>query len=138
MKATAEKITNVYGLLAQVKYSKLDSKDKINLIKISNKFKDIADKLNGLRQENYKILTQDIPEFTAIGMKVQAGQSLTPSESMIFQKIDKELGESLKEEREREYEFDFEPWKDSVMEKLLDSNDFNVAQTLAIYEIIGK
>lgn len=135
MKATADKITLAYSILASTKFDKLERSDKINLIKILHKLKQVAKGLEDLRDESYKKLT---PEgFEEIAMKVQSKVALTPAEMLTYRKVDKELADTLKEEQQKEHEIEFEPLKDSVLEKLIDSNpDLTVGQAEIIYDFL--
>lgn len=135
MKATADKISLAYNILSGAKITELDTKGKVAVCKIANKLKKVAVSLDDFRNDTLKKIS---PEgFESIAMKLQTRSALTPAELLTYQKVDKELGECIKEEREKEYDLDFEPLTEAVMAKLIDSNDFTIAQILSLEEVLG-
>lgn len=135
MKTTVQKIAAAYAVLSLLKVNELDKKDKIALVKISNKMKSVANDLDEFRNEAMKRIS---PEgFDEIAYKVQAKANITPAEMLTFVKVDKDLADCMKEEQEKEIELDIKPLKDSVLEKLIDSNpDLTVGQAEIIYDFL--
>lgn len=134
LKATAEKISLTYSLLSLTKMDKLPFPEMISAIKINNKLKEIADKLNKYRNDSLEKIS---PEgFIEIGMKVHAHMPVSPEEMYTFNKVEKALEECMKEESEKEYELKFEPLSEEVFCKLLSGSDLNLGQASVLYDMI--
>ena len=137
MKAKASIIALAYDILnrEEVKFTKLDTKEKIIIIKIMDKLKPVATYLNKFRLDALKKLKSE--DFDEIAMKVQSRCSLTPAEMFSFKKVENALEECMQEESEKEHEIDFKPVSEAIFGKLLDSNDFTIGQAQLLMEVIG-
>lgn len=136
MKAKAERITLAYEILQSAKLGKLDNKEKIEVLKVANKLKPVATALIDFRKDAIERLKPD--GFDEISNKVAMGGRLTPAESLIFNQVDKSVGECVKEVGEKEHEIKFTALKDSLLGKVFESNDYTVGQMIALQEIIGE
>lgn len=137
MEKSTKEIVEAYKALNNAKLGKIeDNKSKIAVIKVANKLKKVYTSYTDFEQDAIKKLRPE--DFDGIESKLNSGTALTPAETLSVSKFNKEVAECLKEEQEKICELDFETLSETVMEKLIGSNDFTVAQIMSLYEVIAK
>ena len=133
-KVTTEQIVKAYQVLHDAKLGKLEGKEKIAVVKVSQKLKSVATAYTEFEQDAVKRLRPD--GFDSIEQKLSSRSSLTPAESLKLQEFNKQVSECLEEEKKKEHELDIEPLSEKTMEHLMESNDFTIGQLIAIEEIM--
>ena len=140
-----------YRLLGSAKYGKLADDDKIKVLKIcialkpiATKYdedsKDVAEKLKP--SEDYDDRLAEAQEYERVSRDKDADASqlkMGPSE---FNEFVKEMNhyqdlisKALKDEMEKEVEVEFEPITEDALLKLMNSNDWTMAEVMAVSEV---
>lgn len=135
VKRTTDQIVASYRLINNAKLTKMEDAEKFALIKAARKLKKTATDFEDALKDTQERLK---PEgFDAIAGKMQARQDLTPEESAKVGKYNTDVTACLKDELDREVELEFEPLSEDALERFIASNDFSVAEIMAISDVIG-
>lgn len=128
-------IVTAFRLINPAKLTKMETAERFALILAIRQLKKVANDFDDFFKDVQEKMK---PEgFDAITEKMQARKELTAEESAVWNKYQKDINESLKDELEKEIELDFEPLGKDTMEHFIDSNDFSVSDILAIEDVIG-
>lgn len=154
IKLTTEKVLEAFGIISTAKYGKMDDADKIKVWKIARKMKPVADKFADDRDDAAKKLlpTEDFEERRVKAQQYQAmlgdknadmtQAPMTPTEFWKFvdesNGYNKLLEEALKDFGKNEVELEFEPISEDAFGKLMASNDWNMAQVVALDGIVTE
>lgn len=146
-----EKVLAAYRLLGSAKYGKLADEDKIKVLKIcialkpiATKYdedsKDAAEKLKP--SEDYDEKLAEAQEYDRVSRDKNADTSQLKMGAAEFNEFIKTMNhyqelidKALKAEMEKEVEVEFEPISEDALLKLMNSNDWTVAQAMAVGEV---
>lgn len=151
---TTEKVLAAFNVLTSAKYSKLDDADKVKVWKIGRALKPVADKFTDDRDDAAKKLlpTEDFEERRVKAQQYQAmlgdkqadmaQAPMTPSEFWKFFNeniaYNKTLNDALKDIGKKEVDVEFEPLSEDAFGMLMASNDWNMAQVVALDGIVTE
>lgn len=140
-----------YRLLGSAKYGKLADDDKIKVLKIcialkpiATKYdedsKDVAEKLKPF--DDYDEKLAEAQEYDRVSRDKNADTSQLKMGAAEFNEFIKTMNhyqelidKALKAEMEKEVEVEFEPISEDALLKLMNSNDWTVAQAMAVGEV---
>jgi hypothetical protein len=146
-----ENVLAAYRVLGGAKYAKLSDEDKIKVFKIcialkpiATKYdedsKDAAEKLKPF--DDYDEKLAEAQEYDRVSRDKNADASQLKMGAAEFNAFVKEMnhyqdliGKALKDEMEKEVEVEFEPISEDALLKLMNSNDWTVAQAMAVGEV---
>ena len=146
-----EKVLAAYRLLGSAKYGKLADEDKIKVLKIcialkpiATKYdedsKDAAEKLKP--SEDYDERLAQAQEYERVSRDKNADASQLKMGAAEFNEFIKTMnhyqdliGKALKDEMEKEVEVEFEPICEDALLKLMNSNDWTMAEVMAVSEV---
>ena len=146
-----EKVLAAYRMLGSAKYGKLADEDKIKVLKIcialkpiATKYdedsKDVAEKLKP--SEDYDERLAQAQEYDRVSRDKNADASQLKMGAADFNEFIKVMNhyqdlisKALKDEMEKEVEVEFEPISEDALLKLMNSNDWTVAQAMAVGEV---
>jgi len=147
-------ILNAYNVLNSAKYGSMEDADKIKVWKIARalkpvatKFdedsKDAAEKLKPEIDGGFDETLQKAQEYERMIRDTKADMTKLPMgaaeyDAFIkeFKKYNKLVGDAVKDFAEKEVKVDFEPLSEDAFGKLMASNDWNMAQVVALSEIV--
>lgn len=136
MKATIEQICKVYNILNAAKVAKMNSEDRVAMVRIMRVLKPHYESFIDYQKQ---ITDKLKPEgFDLIAKKLQAEVALTEEERMAVIKLDIECKKPTQEELAKEVELEIKALTDDSMSRLIESNDFSMAQITALYDVIGQ
>lgn len=147
-----EKVLAAYNVLAGAKYSKLDDKDKIRIWRISRAMKPFAEKFNDDQKDAWEKMKPS-GDFDSRQQRAQEYQAITrqknfdasklpmgPAEYAAFVREFNEyqrlVNESLEKFGKEVVSFEIEPITEDALCKLMDSNEWTMAQVMAVAEIV--
>ena len=146
-----ERVLTAFRVLNTAKYTKMSDEDKIKVWKIARALKPVADKFEDDSKdaaEKFKP-TEDFAERLQKAQEFErmrnAGEDMTNAPMGAaeygeflkeFQKYNQTVGEAVKEFAEKEVEVEFDVLTEEAFGKLMASNEWEVAQTLEIGQII--
>ena len=148
-----EKVLSAYQVLSTAKYGKLDDADKIKVWKIARQMKPIAEKFEddsksaaeAMKPEGFDEQVRKAQEYERVTRDPQADASqleMGAAEYAAFQRELRHLNEltykATREMADKEVTLDFEPIGEDAFTKLMNSNDWTMAQALAVGEIIVR
>jgi hypothetical protein len=146
-----ENVLAAYRVLGGAKYAKLSDEDKIKVFKIcialkpiATKYdedsKDAAEKLKPF--DDYDEKLAEAQEYERVSRDKNADASQLKMGAAEFNAFVKEMnhyqdliGKALKDEMEKEVEVEFEPINEEALLKLMNSNDWTMAETMAVGEV---
>jgi hypothetical protein len=146
-----EKVLAAYRMLGSAKYGKLADEDKIKVLKIcialkpiATKYdedsKDVAEKLKP--SEDYDEKLAQAQEYERVSRDKNADASQLKMGAAEFNEFIKTMnhyqeliGKALKDEMEKEVEVEFEPISEDALLKLMNSNDWTMAEVMAVSEV---
>lgn len=147
-------ILNAYNVLNSAKYGSMEDADKIKVWKIARalkpvatKFdensKDAAEKLKPEIEGGFDEILQKAQEYERMIRETKTDMTKLPMgaaeyDAFIkeFKKYNKLVGDAVKDFAEKEVKVDFEPLSEDAFGKLMASNDWNMAQVVALSEIV--
>lgn len=151
---TTEKVLAAFNVLSTAKYGKLDDADKIKVWKITRAMKPVADKFADDRDDAAKKLmpSEDFEDRRIKAQKYQAmlgdksadmGEApMTPTEFWKFIEesngYNKLLADALNDFGSKEVEVEIETLSEDAFGKLMASNDWNMAQVVALDGIVTE
>lgn len=146
-----ERVLTAFRVLNTAKYTKMSDEDKIKVWKIARALKPVADKFEDDSKdaaEKFKP-TEDFAERLQKAQEFErmrnAGEDMANAPMGAaeygeflkeFQKYDQTVGEAVKEFAEKEVEVEFDVLTEEAFGKLMASNEWEMAQTLEIGQII--
>ena len=151
---TTEKALAAYNVLSSAKYSKLDDADKIKVWKITRKLKPIAEKFDedskdaaekmkpsedfdenlAKAQEYERTIKQ--PDFDASKLPIGAAEYAKFIEE--FKAYQKLVNDSISGFAKKEVEVEIDTLSEDAFGKLMASNDWNMAQVVALDGIVTE
>lgn len=136
MKTTTEKAVIAYRILNNAKIGKMKDGDKYNTVKIMKELKPVAvayDDFIKMSAEKFK------PEgIEQIQGKVQSDEGLSVEEREVWDKYNSDISKCVQDELAKEIEFTFVPLSEEGFKGLLESNDFTLAEAMALEEVVGE
>lgn len=136
MKTTTEKAVVAYRVLNNAKIGKMKDGDKFNVVKIMKELKPVATGYDDFLKDAAERLK---PEGTEeLQSKVQGGEQLDAEEQKVWDKYNADIAKCVQEELAKEIEFTFVPLSEEGFKGLLSSNDFSMAEIMALYDVIGE
>ena len=152
-KIKTEKAVAASNILATAKYGKLSDEDKVKVWKIARALKPIATKFDEDSNDASEKFKEDIenfderlgkaqqyeveirkPDFDAQKLPMGAAEYAAFIDE--FKKYQKLVSDAMAEFAQADTDVDFEPIDEDAFGKLMASNDWNVAQAMALGEII--
>lgn len=140
-------IVQLYQLINPSKLTKMtDSKAKFAIIHDNMAFKAVADKFDAFQKDAMeKLKTDDFDDWQSKAQKWQGKTAKTAEEqkevgaiNKYFEKYQGEITKCLQEESDKVHAVKIETINEEQFEKLCDSNDWTVEQTMKLYEkIVG-
>ena len=146
-----EKVLAAYRMLGSAKYGKLADDDKIKVLKIcialkpiATKYdedsKDAAEKLKP--SDDYDERLAQAQEYERVSRDKNADASQLKMCAAEFNEFIKEMNhyqdlisKALKDEMEKEVEVEFDPISEDALLKLMNSNDWTMAEVMAVSEV---
>lgn len=137
-------IIEVYQLLNTAKLTKMESKEKFQVIRIMRAMKPVAEEWDSfvktmdekLRDDNHEEMLAKAQQWQKEGEKTTLSLDERMAVNEYFGKLDKERRELIASEQSNEANVLFDKLTEEAFERLMDSNDFNVGQILALQEAI--
>lgn len=148
MKTTTGKVSEAYTLLDSAKYSKMESKERIALIKAMRQMKKVAEDFNGFKQdavkrlmpENFEDIANRINEFNAMSQQERVAAVEKPEYADALRanaKFQNDVESCIAEESAKEVELAFEPLAADAFVNLLDSNpEWAVGQAMLAEDML--
>lgn len=135
-KTTTEKAVVAYRVLNNAKIGKMKDGDKFNVVKIMKELKPVATGYDDfIKDAADKLKPEGIEEIQS---KVQGGNPLDNDEKAIWEKYNSDVAKCVQDELAKEVEFTFVPLSEEGFKGLLSSNDFAMAEIMALDEVIGE
>lgn len=132
---TTNQIVTAFRLINPAKLTKMENTERFALILAIRQLKKVnADFEDFLKDAQERLKPED---FDKIVSKVQAREELTPEESAIINKYNRDVEDCVKDELDKEVELTFEPLSEDALGRFIASNDFSVNEILAIEDVIG-
>lgn len=137
-------IIEVYQLLNNAKLTKMESKEKFQVIRIMRAMKPVAEEWDSfvktmdekLRGENHDVMLAKAQQWQKEGEKTTLSLDERMAVNEYFGKLDRERRELIASEQSKEVNTLFDKLTEEAFERLVDSNDFVVGQILALQEAI--
>lgn len=137
-------IIEVYQLLNTAKLTKMESKEKFQVIKIMRAMKPVAEEWDSfvktidekLKGENHEEMLSKAQQWQKEGEKTTLSIDERMAVNEYFGKFDHERKQLVASEQSKEVNIIFDKLTEEAFERLVDSNDFNVGQILALQEAI--
>ena len=151
MTLKTDKVLKAYNIISQAKYTKLDDADKIKVWKIARALKPVATKYDEdtkdaaekLKPEGFDESLRKAQEYERIAKDKDAnasGLEMGAAEYGKFigelQKYNRLVNDAVREFADKEVELTFDALSEEAFTKLMNSNDWTMAQALAVGEII--
>jgi hypothetical protein len=147
-----EKILVAYKILSAAKYAKMEDADKLKVFKIVRTMKPIATQFDDDHEQLAKMMKPDdfdekvmkwneTRERLSMGLKDNLPMDADEYISFTYAIINpynESVSDKTKEFAEKEIEMEFEPISESAFNKLMNSNDWNFAQTVELADIISE
>jgi hypothetical protein len=151
---TTEKVLAAFNVLSSAKYGKLDDADKIKVWKITRKLKPVAEKFDDdskdaaekmkpsedfnerlVKAQEYERTIKQ-PDFDASKLPMGAAEySKFVDEFKAYQKL---VNDTISDFAKKEVEVEIEILSEDAFGKLMASNDWNMAQVVALDEFVGE
>jgi hypothetical protein len=151
---TTEKVLAAFNVLSSAKYSKLDDVDKIKVWKITRKLKPVAEKFDDdskdaaekmkpsedfnerlVKAQEYERTIKQ-PDFDASKLPMGAAEySKFVEEFKAYQKL---VNDTISDFAKKEVEVEIETLSEDAFGKLMASNDWNMAQVVALDGIVTE
>lgn len=146
-----ENVLAAYRVLGGAKYAKLSDEDKIKVFKICIALKPIATKYDEDSKDaaenlkpfdDYDEKLAEAQEYDRVSRDKNADTSQLKMGAAEFNEFIKTMNhyqdlidKALKDEMEKEVEVEFEPISEDALLKLMNSNDWTVAQAMVVGEV---
>lgn len=137
-------IIEVYQLLNTAKLTKMESKEKFQVIKIMRAMKSVAEEWDSfvktmdekLKGDNHEEMLAKAQQWQKEGEKTTLSLDERMAVNEYFSKFNKDRTEMITSEQSKEVNIIFDKLTEEAFERLVDSNDFNVGQIVALQEAI--
>lgn len=137
-------IIEIYSVLREAKLTKMESKEKFFVIKIMRVLKPVAEEWDSfvktmdekLKGEHHEEMLSKAQQWQKEGEKTTLSLDERMAVNEYFGKLDKERRELIASEQSKEANVLFDKLTEEAFEHLVDSNDFNVGQIVALQEAI--
>lgn len=137
-------IIEIYSVLREAKLTKMESKEKFQVIKIMRAMKPVAEEWDSfvktidekLKGENHEEMLSKAQQWQKEGDKTTLSLDERMAVNEYFAKFNKDRMEMITSEQSKEVNVLFDKLTEEAFEHLVDSNDFNVGQILALQEAI--
>ena len=137
-------IIEVYQLLNTAKLTKMESKEKFQVIKIMRAMKPVAEEWDSfvktmdekLKGDNHEEMLAKAQQWQKEGEKTTLSFDERMAVNEYFAKFNKDRTEMITSEQSKEVNILFDKLTEEAFERLVDSNDFNVGQIVALQEAI--
>lgn len=137
-------IIEIYSVLREAKLTKMESKEKFQVIRIMRAMKPVAEEWDSfvktmdekLRGENHDVMLAKAQQWQKEGEKTTLSLEERMAVNEYFGKLDRERRELIASEQSKEVNTLFDKLTEEAFEHLVDSNDFVVGQILALQEAI--
>lgn len=137
-------IIEVYQLLNTAKLTKMESKEKFSVIKIMRAMKPVAEEWDSfiktmdekLKGEHHEEMLAKAQQWQKEGEKTTLSLDERMAVNEYFAKFNKDRTEMITSEQSKEVNILFDKLTEEGFERLVDSNDFNVGQIVALQEVI--
>lgn len=136
MKKTTEKIVIAYRILNNAKLGKMKDEDKFKVVRIMKAIKPVATSYDDYIKDAAERLSPEGIE--AIQMKVQKNEPLSVEENKVWTKYNEDVAKCVQDELAKEIELGCEPLGEEAMTGLISSNDFALAEIIALDDVIGE
>lgn len=135
-KKTTDQIVTAFRLINNAKLSKMQDEEKFAVIKVMRQLKKVNTDFEDFIKDAQEKLR---PEgFAEIASKMQSNRPLTDEETTKVNKYNKDVSDCISPELAKEHELTFDPIDEDAMGRFLASNDFSIAEIMAICDIIGE
>lgn len=149
MKTTTEKAVIAYRILNNAKLGKMKDGDKFNVVKIMKELKPVAtsyddfvkDATEKLKPEGIEGIQEKLAPIFSLPPEFQRKEIkrlLSLDEIEVWDKYNTDVAKCVQDEVAKEHEFTFVPLSEEGFQGLLASNDFSLAEILALDEVIGQ
>lgn len=135
-KTTTEKAVVAYRILNNAKLGKMKDEDKFLVVRAMKQLRPVATDYDDFIKDAAERLKPEGIE--AIQEKVQSNATLSEEERKVWEKYNQDVTKCVQDELAKEKEFTFEALGDEGLKGLLASNDFAVAEIMALDEVIGE
>lgn len=136
MKTNTEKAVIAYRILNNAKIGKMKDGDKFTVVKIMKELKPVATAYDDfIKDAADRLKPEGIEEIQG---KVQSNKEMSLEERMIWDKYNQDVAKCVQDELAKELDFTFVPLSDEGFKGLLASNDFTIAEIMALDEVIGE
>lgn len=137
-------IIEVYQLLNTAKLTKMESKEKFQVIRIMRAVKPVAEEWDSfvktmdekLKGEHHEEMLAKAQQWQKEGEKTTLSLDERMAVNEYFAKFNKDRTEVITSEQSKEVNIIFDKLTEEAFERLVDSNDFNVGQIVALQEAI--
>lgn len=148
-----EKVLAAYNVLSSAKYSKLDDADKIKVWKITRALKPVAEKFDEdskdaaekMKPEGYDEILPKAQEYERTVKQTDFDASKLPMSTAEYGKFIEEfkayqklVNDTISEFAKKEVEMEIETLSEEAFGKLMASNDWNMAQVVALDGIVTE
>ena len=153
MTLKTDHVLKAYNIISQAKYTKLDDADKIKVWKIARALKPIAtrydedtkDAAEKLKPDGFDENLRKAQAYERVAKDKDAdasGLEMGAAEYGKFigelQKYNRLVNDAVREFADKEVELTFDALSEEAFTKLMNSNDWTMAQALAVGEIIVR
>ena len=151
---TTEKVLAAFNVLSSAKYSKLDDADKIKVWKITRKLKPVAEKFDEDSKDAAEKMkpTEDFDERLAKAQEYERTVKQTDFDASKlpmgaaeygkfieeFKSYQKLVNDTISDFAKKEVEVEIETISEDAFGKLMASNDWNMAQVVALDGIVTE
>lgn len=126
------------------KLTKMESKEKFQVIKIMRAMKSVAEEWDSfvktmdekLKGDNHEEMLAKAQQWQKEGEKTTLSLDERMAVNEYFSKFNKDRTEMITSEQSKEVNIIFDKLTEEAFERLVDSNDFNVGQIVALQEAI--
>lgn len=146
MEFKTSEIVSVYKLLGKAKLTKMESSDKFKVIKAMREMKPVADEWDSflntvdekLKKENHEEIIEKAMKWNKEGEKTTLTNEERIEINTYLVNFEKEKQACIHEELNKNVVLDFSKISGSAFEKLVESNDWEVNEIIAVEELIKE
>ena len=138
-------IIEVYQLLNNAKLTKMEAKEKFQVIKIMRAMKPVAEEWDSfiktmdekLKDDNHEEMLAKAQRWQKEGEKTTLSLDERMEVNEYFGKLERERRELIAPEQSKEVDVSFDKLTEEAFEHLIDSNDFVVYQIMSLQDLVG-
>jgi len=151
---TTENVLAAFNVLSTAKYGKMDDADKIKVWKITRKLKPVAEKFDDESKDAAEKMkpTEDFDERLVKAQEYERTVKQTDFDAQKlpmgaaeygkfieeFKSYQKLVSDTIKDFAKKEVEVEIDALSEDAFGKLMASNDWNMAQVVALDEFVGE